>query len=190
MRRAQTLARLAFSTDSLLGKSALVLGASLVIALAAQISVPMFPVPMTLQTLAILLVGFGLGARLGGAALVTYLAQGAMGFPVFASGNGGLPYMFGPTGGFLIGFLAMAIVAGYLADRGVTRRLGGAFAAGLGASALIYLPGLAWPAAIMGASADALWSGWMAPFLVGDAIKALIAALIVTGMASLRARKG
>lgn len=181
MRRDIPLAEAALGDLSLIKKAALVVGGTLFIALAAQVSVPMFPVPMTLQTLAILLVGFTFGSRLATVTLLTYLAEGAMGLPVFASGHAGLPYMMGPTGGFLIGFVAMAWIAGVATDRGWSRNVAAAIVVALLASAFIYLPGLAWPAAILGTGWDSLWMHWMAPFLIGDTVKAIIAALVVTG---------
>ncbi len=176
-----TLSAVIFGQETMLKRVAMVLGGSLLIALAAQISVPMFPVPMTLQTLAILVVGLTFVARMGAATLVAYLGEGAMGLPVFANGGAGLAYMAGPTAGFLLGFVAMAWIAGYASDRGWTRGLTGAAATTLAASALLYVPGLAWPAVMMGKSVPDLLSGWMLPFLAGDAVKAMIAALIVTG---------
>ncbi len=169
----------------------MVLGGSLLIALAARVSVPMIPVPMTLQTLAILVVGLTYGARMGAATLLAYLAEGAIGLPVFAGGNAGLAYMMGPTGGFLAGFVLMAWLAGLASDRGLTRGFLGAALAALVAAAVLYLPGLAWPAAVMGKTMPELLSGWMLPFLAGDAVKAVLAALIVTGgWAAVKARKG
>lgn len=168
-------ARLAFA-------AALALGGSLFIALAAQIAVPMIPVPMTLQTLAVLIVGLTYGARLGAATLLLYLAEGAAGLPVFANGASGLPYMLGPTGGFLAGFVAMAWLAGLAADRGLARGSVSRALVALAISALLYAPGLAWPAALLGVSLPELLSGWMLPFLSGDAIKAVLAALIVSGI--------
>ncbi|MEI4470176.1 biotin transporter BioY [Frigidibacter sp. MR17.24] len=184
-----TLTQALVPSQGRLARAALVLGASALIAVAAQVTVPMVPVPMTLQTLAILTVGFALGARLGTAALVTYLAEGAMGLPVFAHG-GSTAALIGPAAGFLLGFVAMAAVAGFAADRGVRGFVGTALVA-LAASALIYVPGLAWPALVMGKSVPDLMSGWMMPFLGGDAVKALLAALIVSGAwGALAARRG
>ncbi len=186
---------------SLPTQAALVVGGSLFIAIAAQVTVPMFPVPMTLQTLAILIVGLTYGARLGLATLVAYLAEGFAGLPVFSNGGAGPAYFFGPTCGFLLGFAMMAWLAGLAADAGLTRRLVPAALVALGVSALLYLPGIAWPLGLASAfgieggwtqsSPASLWSGWVAPFLVGDAVKAVLAALVVTGgMAALRARRG
>ncbi len=186
-----TLSAALLGQQTLLKRVLMVLGGSLAIALAAQVSVPMLPVPMTLQTLAILMVGLTFGARMGAATLLVYLGQGAMGLPVFANGGAGLPYMMGPTGGFLLGFVAMAWIAGFASDRGWTRSVVGAVATALIASAVIYLPGLAWPAIALGKSVPELVSGWMLPFLAGDAVKSVLAALIVTGAwAAIGRRKG
>lgn len=189
MRRDTTLAQAALGDLGLLKQAGLVLAGTLLIAVAAQFSLFIGPVPLSLQTLAILLVGFTLGARLGAVTLIAYLAQGAAGLPVFSGGGGGLAYVMGPTGGFLLGFVAMAWLAGWAADRGLARHAVPATGVALLASAIIYVPGLLWPAAVMGVDGAALWSGWMAPFLPGDAIKSVIAALVVTGgLAALRAR--
>lgn len=182
-----TLTQAAFGADTFTKKLALVVGGSLFIALAAQVSVPFFPVPMTLQTLAILIVGLSFGARLGAVTVLAYLAEGAMGLPVFANMGAGLPYMMGPTAGFLLGFVAMAYVAGLAAGRGVMPML----VASLVAAALLYIPGLAWPLGV--ASATGVEAGWAAlsfdkvlgafatPFLLGDAVKAVMAAMAVAG---------
>ena len=171
---------------SMLQAGGLVLAGTALIALAARVSVPMWPVPMTLQGLAILVVGLSLGARLGAVTVLAYLAEGAMGLPVFAGGNAGLAYMAGPTGGFLLGFVAMAYVAGLAARASLPAMI----AACVAAVALLYVPGLAWPWAVAAAAgidagwasteAGALWAGWMQPFLVGDLIKAVLAAALVS----------
>ncbi|MCG6903354.1 MAG: biotin transporter BioY [Rhodobacter sp.] len=186
-----TLSHALFPSMSRLTQVLMVLGGSLFIAIAAQIAVPMVPVPMTLQTLAILIVGLTYGARLGAATLVVYLAEGAMGLPVFANGAGTLAYMMGPTGGFLLGFVMMAFLAGLAVDRGIARGVVSTGLVTLAVSALLYVPGLVWPAAIMGKTFDVLWLHWMSPFLAGDVLKAVLAALIVTGgWALMKARKG
>lgn len=178
-------------SESLLHKAAMVLGGSLFIAIAAQISVPMYPVPMTLQTLAILLVGLTFGSRLGALTVVAYLAEGAMGLPVFANAMNGAAF-FGPTAGFLVGFVGVAWLAGFAAERGLAKGIVGTAIAGIVASALLYIPGIAWPMSIAQLSGiEAGWIGrefgayywtyFMAPFLIGDVVKAVLAALIVTG---------
>ncbi len=187
MSRETVLGKALITSDALGWKAAQVLGGSLFVAVAAQVSVPMFPVPMTLQTLAILLVGFTLGSRMGALALLTYLAEGAAGLPVFANGAS-TAALFGPTAGFLIGFVGLAWLAGFAAEKGATRNVFLAAAAGIVPSALLYIPGLAVPALAFGKTMDVLWMHWMSPFLIGDTVKAVLAALIVTG--ALKALKG
>ncbi len=175
--------------DGIVKKVGLVLAGSILLSIVAQLSVG-WPVPMSLQGLAILVIGFTYGSRLAVATLVTYLAYGAMGLPVFSNG-GSLPSLYGPTAGFLYGFVAMAWLAGLAADKGVSRSVLGMIIVGFAASLLIYVPGLAWPAAAMGKTLPELWAGWMSPFLVGDAIKAVIAAMVVAGgWQIVKARKG
>lgn len=186
-----TMVQAAFGQQTLLKQATLVLAGSLFIAIAAQISVPMLPVPMTLQTLAILIVGLTFGARLGAVTLIAYLAEGAIGLPVFANANNGAAF-FGPTAGFLVGFVGLAWLVGFAADRGVTKNVFLTALVCIVASALLYVPGIAWPMAV--ASAFGMDAGWVAqdfgayywthfiaPFLIGDAVKAVIAALLVTG---------
>ncbi|RXV66583.1 biotin transporter BioY [Roseovarius sp. A46] len=178
--RAQTLTQAVIGHEGLVRKAGLVLGGSLFIALAAQVSVPFFPVPLTLQTLAILVVGLTFGSRLGAAALLAYLAEGAMGLPVFANGMNGAA-LVGPTAGFLYGFVGMAWLAGLAVERGLARGVVSTAICGVAISALLYLPGLAWPAAVMGKTMPELWTYWMSPFLLGDAVKAVLAAMVVWG---------
>lgn len=196
-----TLAQAALGRQTLTKQALLVLGGSLFIALAAQISVPMFPVPMTLSTLAIMIVGLSFGARLGAVTLLAYLAQGAAGLPVFANAMNGAAF-FGPTAGFLVGFVGLAWLVGWTVDRGFARGLVSTTLVCMLASALLYVPGLAWPMAVAGAvGLDGSWIGqsftgyywthFMAPFLLGDAVKSVIAALVVTaGLAALKSRRG
>ncbi len=178
--RAQTLTQAVIGHEGLVRKAGLVLGGSLFIALAAQVSVPFFPVPLTLQTLAILIVGLSFGSRLGAAALLAYLAEGAMGLPVFANGANGAA-LVGPTAGFLYGFVGMAWLAGLAVERGLARGVVSTALCGIAISALLYVPGLAWPAAVMGKAMPELWAYWMSPFLLGDTVKAVLAAMVVWG---------
>lgn len=175
--------------EGLIRKLGLVLGGAMFISLVAQASVG-WPVPMSLQGLAILLVGFTFGSRLGAATLVTYLAYGAMGFPVFSNGMAATA-LVGPTAGFLYGFVGMAFLAGLAVEKGLAKSVVSTAICGALISLLLYIPGLAWPAAALGKTLPELWSGWMAPFLLGDAIKAVIAAMVVWGgWQALKARKG
>lgn len=194
-----TLAKALAPAQSLLTRALMVLGGSLFIAVAAQVSVPMLPVPMTLQTLAILIVGLSYGARMGAATVAAYLVEGALGAPVFANAGNGAAF-FGPTAGFLVGFVGMAWIAGFAVDRGVKGVVPTALAA-IVASALLYIPGVAWAMAadaVLGLDASkwgaddfaSIWQWYMSPFLIGDTVKAVMAALIVTGgWAALKTRK-
>lgn len=188
--RDTTLAGAVIGRETVLKQAGLILGGTLFIALAAQVSVPFYPVPMTLQTLAILIVGLSFGARLGALTLVAYLAEGALGLPVFA-GGASAPALVGPTAGFLFGFVAMAWLAGLAAERGLAHGPVATALVGIAVSAILYIPGVTWPMALagatgmtgdwVGASADTIWTFWVAPFLPGDAVKAVIAALLVRG---------
>ena len=187
-----TLLTVTLGDQTLLRRALLVVAGSLFIALAAQIAVPMWPVPVTLQTLAILLVGFAYGSRLGAVTVLAYLAQGFVGLPVFTPSTlPGLAALIGPTGGFLIGFVGLAWLAGFAAERGLARGVLGPALAAIAASALLYVPGVLWPMAVASAAGvDAGWAGqglgfyaahFVVPFLIGDVIKAVIAALVVSG---------
>ena len=198
--RDTTLAGAVIGRDTLLKQAALVLGGTMFIALAAQVSIPFFPVPMTLQSLAILIVGLTFGARLGAVTLVAYLAEGAMGLPVFANGASA-PALLGPSAGFLYGFVLMAWLAGLAADRGLARGVVSTSIVTLVVSAILYIPGGAWPMAVaevsgitgkwVGSSMDVVWTYYIAPFLLGDVVKSVIAAMVVTGgWKALQARKG
>ena len=167
----------------------LVLAGTLLLTAASQISVPFFPVPMTLQTLAVLFVGFAMGSRLGALTVLAWLGQAALGAPVL-SNFGNAAAFAGPTAGFLLGFVGMAWLAGLATDRGLTGPVK-LSAVALAASALLYLPGLAWPLGVAqlagieagwaGLTFDKVVAGFMLPFLLGDAVKAVLAALIVSG---------
>lgn len=176
--RDQVLTKAVIGHETLLRQAALVLGGTFFIAMAAQVSVPMVPVPMTLQTLAILIVGLTFGSRLGAVTLAAYLAQGAIGLPVFAGGANGVALM-GPTAGFLFGFVGMAWLAGFAVEKGLARGVIGTAVAGIAISALLYVPGLAWLSAYTGFG-TAVQVGAL-PFLIGDIVKAVMAALVVWG---------
>ena len=187
---AQTLLSTTLQSRPQLRAALAVLGGSALIGLGAQVAVPMLPVPMTLQTLAVVLVGLTAGSRLGAAAVLTYLAQGAAGLPVFAGGAAGAAWLIGPTAGFLWGFVAMAFLAGLAVERGLARGFTTTLLAVLVVSALLYVPGVLWLTAATPLSLSGAATAGMTPFLPGDAVKALIAALTVTGAwAALRSRK-
>ncbi len=166
-------------TDVLAGQGTIVsngllaLAGSLLIAILAQIAVPVGPVPISGQTLGVLLVAAVLGPRRGTLAVAMYLAKGAAGLPVFAGGRAGLAVLMGPTGGYLIGFVAAAAVVGTLCRAGMDRRPATTFVTMIVGSAVIYLFGVLWLARFTGWS-SVLQFG-VVPFLFGDALKAAIA---------------
>jgi biotin transport system substrate-specific component len=147
------------------------------VALSAQIEVPLAPVPITMQTFAVLVVGMAYGARLGAATLALYLLEGAVGLPVFAGAASGLGAIVGPTGGYLAGFVVAAAVTGALAERGWDRNVVLTALAMLAGNVALYLPGLAWLSRFTGAD-QALAFGLM-PFLLGDGLKLALAACLM-----------
>lgn len=155
------------------GQIVLVVLGSALVALMAQISIPLpfTPVPVTGQTLAVLLVGGALGSWLGGLSLLLYLVEGAAGLPVFAGHVGGMP--FGPTGGYLVGFVVMAAVVGWLAERGWDRRVGTAIAAMVMGEGVLYAIAVPWLGFYVGFG-HAIYMG-LIPFIAGDGLKLLIA---------------
>lgn len=160
-------------------QAGLVVAGSALLTLSAKVAVPFFPVPMTFQSLVVLLIGAALGPRLAAAAVLGYLAQGAAGFPVFAGTPEkgiGLAYMAGPTGGFLVGFLVSAVLVGWLAARGFGRTIASASLVMLAGTVAIYAPGLAWLGAVVGWDKPVLeWGLW--PFVYGDVLKLAIASV-------------
>jgi biotin transport system substrate-specific component len=169
---------------------------TLVITIAAKINVPVWPVPVTLQSMAIAALAAAFGARIGVATVALYLLEGAMGLPVFATG-GGLAYLVGPTGGFLLGFLAMAGIIGLAADRGASARPLTLFGAMLVGEAVLLSLGFAWLLLLSGQAqwidqtnvVASAWAGAVQPFLVWDVLKMALAALTVTGAWNVFGRK-
>ena len=152
-----------------------VLFGTLVLAASSQVSVPMVPVPMTMQTLAVTLVGALYGWRLGGVTILVWLAQGALGLPVFAGGSGGFVRFFGPTAGYLLAFPIAGALTGWLVERGWNgSKLLLACAAILIGNALCLVLGAAWLAAMVGLP-KAIAVG-VAPFLLGAALKSVLGA--------------
>jgi biotin transport system substrate-specific component len=162
-----------------------VLGA-LLLTVSAKIKVPFWPVEMTMQPFAVVFLALAGGLRLGLAAVLLYLAQGALGLPVFTGTPEkgiGVAYMMGPTGGYLAGFALAAAVVGTLADRGFGRTHAAALVAALVGMVCIYVPGLAWLATLVGAQKAMTFGFW--PFVLGDLVKAALVALAVPALWSL-----
>lgn len=165
----------------------LVLAFSLLVALAAQVVIPLQPVPVTGQTFAVLLAGALLGSRLGALAMFVYLLEGAGGLPFFRGGNAGVAYLFGPTGGYLFAYPMAAYVTGLLAERGWDKRFLTAAAAMALGSALILAGGWLWLSRFVGF--EQAFAVGVARFIPGDIIKiALAAAALPSGWALLGRR--
>ncbi|HEX7833357.1 MAG TPA: biotin transporter BioY [Thermoanaerobaculia bacterium] len=157
----------------------LVVGASMLIAIAAQIAIPLpfTPVPLTLQPLAVILVGVTLGSTRGAAAAALYLLEGASGLPVFAEGHGGAIWLAGFTGGYLLSYPFAAWVAGFISERGWGNSILRAITGMLLSLAVIYLGGWSW-FAILTDARTAFVSG-VAPFVVADIVKVALGAALL-----------
>lgn len=162
----------------------LMLAGSAFIALSAQVQVPLWPVPMTGQTFAVLLVGVAFGWRLGAATLLLYMGEGVIGIPVFAKAAAGPAVIMGPTGGYIMGFVLAAAIVGYLAERGWDRTVWRTALAMLIGNLAIYLLGLPWLAAYLSGTGNeaplqAAITFGLVPFLLGDALKLALAACLL-----------
>lgn len=158
----------------------LLIAGSLFLALSAQIAFDIGPVPVTGQTMGVLLIGALYGSRRAVATLIAYLVEGAAGLPVFAGGTAGPAVLAGPTGGYLVGFVAAAFIVGLLAERGWDRNFWTTAAAMFLGSATIYLFGLPWLGLLVGF--DKMLAYGLLPFLPGDLLKlGLAAALLPSG---------
>jgi biotin transport system substrate-specific component len=165
---------------SILYDVALVIGGSMLIGLSAQIAVklPFSPVPITCQTLAVLMAGALLGRTRGSLCVLAYIAEGVAGLPVFALGRGGLAALAGPSGGYLVGFVAAAYITGLLAEKGWDRRFSTTILAMLLGDAALYAFGLLWLSCLFGFNSAVLAVG-LYPFIAGDILKILIAGMML-----------
>jgi biotin transport system substrate-specific component len=159
----------------------LIVGGSILIALSAQVAIPVpfSPIPITGQTFAIILTGAFLGSRLGGLAVIAYLLEGAAGLPVFAQAHSGIIHLIGPTGGYLLGFVPAAIVVGYLAGQGWGKSFLRSLIMMSVGTIIIFVVGLVWLSVAL-ASENILTLGFY-PYLTGALIKIFLAALIFSG---------
>jgi len=170
----------------------LVAAGTALLTLSAKVSVPFYPVNMTLQTFAVLLIGAVYGPRLGVITVLAYFAEGLAGLPVFTSTPplpAGPGYFMGPTAGFMAGFLVTAAVAGIAVQRGLGKRPLALFLAMLAGEVVLFGLGLAWlsqfavlPNGATGLGLVKTWHAAIAPFLLGDLVKTALAALLVTGL--------
>ncbi|MFM1927042.1 MAG: hypothetical protein RLZ06_618 [Actinomycetota bacterium] len=169
-----------FVKKSLAADIALVLIGTAVTALAAQLAIPNEPVPFTFQTLAVLLVGSTLGAVRGALSLALYALVGGLGLPVFTAQAHGLDYLFGATGGYIVGFILAAGLVGWLAEKGWSNSSIGMIASYVIGSAIIYVIGASWLTyGYLGGDWNKGLNFGVLPFLVWDVIKAFVAAAIV-----------
>jgi biotin transport system substrate-specific component len=189
--KAETLGGALIAPAGWAKRAALVVAFSLLIALSAQVVVPLpwTPVPVTLQTFAVLLTGALLGSRLGALAVFAYLLEGASGLPFFSAGRGGAAHLlFAPTAGYLLAYPAAAFVTGLLAERGWDRRYLSAAAAMAVGSAVVLAGG--WLGLLRFYPATQAFALGVAPFLAGDVIKiALAAAVLPSGRALVRKKR-
>jgi len=175
--------------EEVLRGAALVAGFALLTALSGRVRIPLTPVPITMQTFFVLLGGLMLGSRLGASAQTLYLALGALGAPMFAGGALGFAYLLGPSGGYLLGFVAAAWLVGQLA-RGIDPKgpraawqVMGVLAAG---TVAIYVPGVLWLAQMPGMGLQSALMAGVLPFLLGDALKVVLVASIWLRLAGRR----
>lgn len=166
------------SRTRILPAAAIALAGSLLLTLSAKLQVPFWPVPMTMQTYVVLCLGAALGWRLGTATVLLYLAEGAVGLPVFAGTPEkglGLAYMMGPTGGYLVGFVAGAALTGWLAERGWYRSIPRMLVAMTIGHLVILAFGWAWLAQLIGP--EKAWLAGVVPFYAATVFKTILAAL-------------
>ena len=167
--------------DRVLGRSlpldvVLVAAGAALTAVLAQVAVPLYPVPVTGQTLAVLLVGASLGAARGAISLALYAVLGIVGLPVFSDYAGGVDVILGPTGGYIVGFIASAALVGWLSERAWERQILKALATFAAGTLVVFAVGLPWLAVALGLDLPQTLAGGLFPFLIGGVIKALIAA--------------
>ena len=166
---------------------ALVVAGTALVAVLAQVAIPLWPVPVTGQTLAVLLVGAGLGAARGAASLTLYALLGAVGLPIYSEASSGWSVLLGPTGGYIIGFIASAAIVGWAAERSWDRGWYKPIITFIGGSLVVFAFGLPWLAVSLGqlGLANDLQSVLIAgfyPFIIGGLIKAAIAAALLPAL--------
>jgi biotin transport system substrate-specific component len=164
---------------SILTDVMLVAGGAAFVGLLAQVAIPLWPVPITGQTLAVLLVGSTLGALRGVIAMAVYAVVGIAGVPWFSDASAGWQVVAGPTGGYIIGFIVAAGLTGWLAQRNWDRKVLGAFASFTAGTVITFAVGLPWLAASLGLTLEQTLQAGLYPFILGGIIKALLAAGII-----------
>ena len=173
--------------SGLLRSAVLVVLGTALMALSAKIQVPFYPVPMTMQTAVVLLIGGAYGWRLGGLTMLAYLAEGLAGLPVFAGPAAGPAYFAGPTTGYLVGFVASAALMGLAVERGWTRSLVGMAAAITVASLIPFVTGVAWLATLTGLAAAI--DGGLVRFIPAAILKGALAGVLLAKIDGLAQRR-
>lgn len=162
---------------SLVTKVLLAIVGSLALWAAAKISIPFYPVPMTMQTFVVLVIGMSYGWKLGGMTIILYIMEGALGLPVFSGTPErgiGIAYILGPTGGYLAGFLLSAVTVGWLAEHGWDRKITSTLAAMTLGTSIIFASGLIWLGAVIGWDKPILALG-LTPFILAAILKIALA---------------
>lgn len=177
--KTETLLGVALAPLDFVRQVGLVIGFSLLTAVAAQIVIPLGPIPITGQTFAVLLTGALLGSRLGAMAMIAYLIEGASGLPFFAGAHGGLAHLMGPTGGYLIAFPAAAFITGAFAEHGWDRKFLTAAAAMAVGALVIMLSGWFWFSLVMRTSPALTLFNSVIQFIPGEIIKIGLAAAVL-----------
>jgi biotin transport system substrate-specific component len=166
---------------SLAVDAGLVLAGAALTAGLAQVAIPLWPVPITGQTLAVLLVGASLGATRGAVSMVVYALAGLVGLPVYSDHTAGAAVLLGPTGGYIVGFVLAAALTGWLAERRWERSLLAGMLAFVAGSVVVFLVGLPWLRVTLGLTWAQTLTGGLYPFVLGGIIKAVVAALVLRG---------
>lgn len=164
---------------SIIRATLLILMGSVLLAVSAHVEIPFWPVPLTMQSFVVLMLGLGYSGPLAVSTLLTYLLEGALGLPVFA-GGGGLAYMMGPTGGYLVGFFVAVMVLAGLRRRGLIVSLPSVLLAALVADVCVFACGVVWLAAFVGL--DKALAVGVIPFMPGDALKVTLATASIGAM--------
>ncbi|MEY9360601.1 biotin transport system substrate-specific component [Bradyrhizobium yuanmingense] len=159
-------------------------------ALSAKVNLPLPYVPMTLQTLVVLMIGAAYGWRLGSATMIAYLAEGAIGLPVFAGPVGGIAPLVGPTAGYLFGFVVAAFATGWLAERGWDRSVMLLFAAMAVGHIVILATGFGWLAFGLGLGATKAWQVGIVPFIAASLVKNALGATLMPAARRIVERRG
>src|SRR5712691_9642957 len=174
--KSETLLGVALAPLDVVRQVGLVIGFSLLTAAAAQIVIPIGPIPITGQTFAVLLTGALLGSRLGAMAMIVYLIEGASGLPFFYGGTSGIGHILGQTGGYLVAFPAAAFITGAFAEQGWDKRFVTAVGAMVIGSLIIVLAGWAWFSYVTHTALKTAFLVSVLPVIPGDIIKILLAA--------------